>query len=213
MKKLLFLLLCLPAVQVLHAQSGKYEAAMKAGIAKLDQAMQEGSFTDLGNTFERIGVAEKSQWLPYYYAAYCQVMNAYMEKDKSKVDAIADKAEALITTAETLAGSANSETHVIRSMIASSRMMVDPQNRWMQYGQVSATHMEQAKQLDPANPRPVYLEAQSKFHTPEQFGGGKSVAAPIFEKSISMFRVYKPETELHPAWGMNAAQYFLAQCK
>ncbi len=213
MKKCFLLLsLLLPALSMV-AQSDKYKTAMVQQIAKLDGAMQNGGFTDLANSFERIGDAEKEQWLPYYYAAYCQVMNGFMEKDKSKVDPLADKAEALITKAETIAGGPNSETEVIRSMIASSRMMVDPQSRWMQYGQVSAGHMEKAKQQDPANPRPVYLEAQSKFYTPEQFGGGKAVAAPIFEKAIAMFDQFKPASEIHPTWGKSAAQYFLSQCK
>ncbi|MEJ7671851.1 MAG: hypothetical protein WKF59_03885 [Chitinophagaceae bacterium] len=64
-------------------------------------AMQNRNGKELANNFERIADAEKTQWLPYYYAAYCNVMNAFMEQDKTKVDAIADKAEELITKAET----------------------------------------------------------------------------------------------------------------
>lgn len=208
----LFLSFLLPAMGLL-AQSEKFNTAMQQQIAKMDGAMQNGSFGELANSFERIGDAEKNQWLPYYYAAYCQVMYSFAEKDKSKVDALADRAEVLITKSETIAGTDNSEINVIKSMIASARLMVDPQARWMQYGQVSASHLEKAKQMDPSNPRPVYLEGQSKFYTPAEFGGGKTVAAPIFEKALLMFDSFKPATELHPAWGKAAAQYFLSQCK
>ena len=65
-------------------------------------------------------------------------MKAYTEQDKTKTDAIADKAAQLITKAEEIIGKENSETDVIKSMIASSRMMVDPQSRYMQYGQASS---------------------------------------------------------------------------
>ncbi len=95
-------------------------------------------------------------------------------------------------------------------MIASAHMMVDPQSRYMQYGAASAESMKDAQELDPTNPRPVYLEAQAKFYTPAAFGGGKDVAKPLFEKAIKMFDTFKPATELHPSWGKSAAQYFLA---
>lgn len=194
------------------AQSDKYQAAMKQNIDELETAMQSGSMPDLANKFERIADAEKTQWLPYYYAAYCNVMLAFMEQDKSKTDGIADKAEQLIKKAEELAGGENSETCVIKSMIASAHMMVDPQARWMQYGQTSSLHITKAKTLDPNNPRPLYLEGQAKFYTPEQFGGGKAPAKELFTKALEMFDKFKPATELHPAWGKSATNYFLAQC-
>ena len=192
------------------AQSDRYAPAMKKNIALLDSAMQKGNAKELANTFERIGDAEKNQWLPYYYAAYSLILTTYTEKDKSKIDPIADKAEELILKAEAIAGTENSETAVIKSMIASAHMMVDPQSRYMQYGAASASNMEKAKALDPTNPRPVYLDAQAKLYTPEAFGGGKSVAKPVFEKAITMFDTFKPASELHPSWGKSMAQYFLA---
>ena len=193
-----------------YAQSDKYVPAMKKNIAMLDSAMQKGNAKELANNFERIGDAEKNQWLPYYYAAYSLVLTTYTEKDKSKIDPVADKAEELITKAEAIAGKENSETAVIKSMIASAHLMVDPQSRYMQYGAISASNIEKAKALDPTNPRPFYLEAQAKLYTPEAFGGGKAIAKPVFEKALAMFDTFKPASELHPAWGKSAAQYFLA---
>ncbi len=197
----------------LLAQSEKYTAAMKQQIAKLETAFESNEFPQLANSFERIGEAEKTQWLPYYYAAYCTVMNAFLSNDKSKMDGIADKADALLSKAEDIAGKPNSETFVIRSMIASAHMQVDPQNRWMEYGKTSAENIEKAKQADPGNPRPVYLEGQAKFYTPEAFGGGKAVAKPIFEKALSMFPTFKPAGELYPTWGKSSVEYFISQCQ
>jgi hypothetical protein len=212
MKQIITFALCIIIAGPLTAQSDKYNTAMKKNIAELESAMQKGGYPDLANSFTRIAEAEKTQWLPYYYAAYCTVMNAFMETDKSKTDGIADKAEELIKKAEDLAGGENSETCVIKSMIASAHMMVDPQARWMQYGQTSSLNITKAKALDPANPRPVYLEGQAKFYTPEQFGGGKAPAKTLFEQAIEMFGKFKPASELHPAWGESATKYFLAQC-
>ena len=195
---------------MLFAQSDKYLPSMKKNISMLDSAFQKGNFKDLANNFERIGDAEKLQWLPYYYASYCTVMSAFTEKDKTKSDAIADKAEELIIKAEGLAGKENSEIDVIKSMIASAHLMVDPQTRWMQYGKASSENIEKAKALDPTNPRPVYLEGQAKFFTPESFGGGKEPAKVLLEKALVMFDAFKPQTELDPAWGKSSTLYFLS---
>lgn len=211
MKKSLLCIALVLSAATLFAQNEKYTNAMKANIAQLDTAIVKGNMAELTNNFERIAEAEKTQWLPYYYASYAAVMNAFLEKDKSKTDGIADKAEQLIKKAEELAGSENSEICVIKSMIASSHMMVDPQTRWQQYGQSSSMHITKAKALDPANPRPVFLEGQAKFYTPESFGGGKAPAKELFIKAMQMFDTFKPETELHPNWGKASTQYFLAQ--
>ena len=91
----LIICLCITA----FAQSERYAPAMKKNITMLDSALQKGNAKELANNFERIGDAEKTQWLPYYYAAYSNILITYTEKDKSKIDAMADKAEELITKA------------------------------------------------------------------------------------------------------------------
>ncbi len=207
---LLFLTVALSST-LLFAQNEKYVQAMQSNIAQLDSALMKGNIAGLSNNFERIGDAEKNQWLPYYYASYCTVMGAYMEQDKNKTDGIADKAEQLIQKAETIAGKENSETCVIKSMIASAHMMVDPQARWQQYGQAASVNIAKAKELDPANPRPVYLEGQAKFYTPESFGGGKAPAKELLNKALQMFDTFKPQTALHPSWGQVSTKYFLSQ--
>jgi N12 class adenine-specific DNA methylase len=210
MKKTILLVLIIFSFTTIFAQNEKYVTAMKKNISLMDSALQKGNMKELANNFERIAEAEKTEWLPYYYAAYCTVMNAFMEKDKTKTDAIADKAEELITKAETIAGKENSEIEIIKSMIASSHMMVDPQSRFMKYGPASSEHLQAAQILDPTNPRAVYLEAQAKFYTPAAFGGGKSVAKPLFEKALAMFDTFMPAGELYPLWGKSSTQYFLS---
>jgi hypothetical protein len=209
----LVLFLCsvlLPAAAV-FAQSAKYLDAMKLNVGQLDTAHSVPSFLDLGNRFERIADAEKTQALPYYYAAYCTVMTDLTGTDKSRADEIADKAETLITKAESL-DKPNSETSVIRSLIATAHMMVDPQNRYMQYGAASSEAIKKAEQLDPSNPRPVLLEGQAKFYTPEAFGGGKEIAKPLFQKALTLFSAFKPASDIAPRWGQHATEYFLSMC-
>ena len=126
---------------------------------------------------------------------------------------MADKANELITKAETILGKENSETDVIKSMIATAHMTVDPQSRYMTYAPQISENIEKAKSLDPTNPRPYLLDAQNKFYTPEQFGGGKEVAKASFDKANVLFNNFKPESDLSPSWGKSSLDYFLAQYK
>jgi hypothetical protein len=213
MKKLFLFAVITCFASLAFAQSDKYIAAMKANISQIDSMMGKGNGAELANNFERIADAEKTQWLPYYYAAYCTIMQGYAEKDNSKKDAIADKAKQLIDKAESILGKENSEIDVIKSMIATTHMTVDPQSRYMTYGAEISEHLEKSKSLDPTNPRPVLVQAENTFYTPEQFGGGKDAAKPLFDQASKLFDAFKPETELSPNWGRSAITFFLSQYK
>lgn len=213
MKKLLLLAMTIFLAAVSFAQSDKFINAMKTNIAQLDSIMTKGNAVELANNFERIGNAEKNQWLPYYYAGYCTLMNAYSEKDVTKKDAIADKAEQYIATADSIFGKENSETNVLKSMIATVHMTVDPQSRYMTYVPQISEFLGKSKSLDSTNPRPVLVEAENTFYTPEQYGGGKDAAKPLFDKAKALADQFKPESEISPAWGKSAIAYFLSQYK
>ena len=129
-----------------------------------------------------------------------------------KIDPLADKAQELISKAEALTKE-NSEIYCLKKMIATTRMMADPMNRYMTYGPVAAEALQKAKSLNPENPRVYLLEGQDKFYTPEQFGGSKTEAKALFEQSLKKYDSYKPETDIHPQWGKSQVLYFLGQIK
>lgn len=212
MKKLFLIALVSLSVKGTFAQSEKYLAAMKSNIAAIDTSFKNpADLLNLANKFERIATAEKNQWLAYYYAALCQVNYTYMEQDKSKVDAIADKATELINKADSLQPN-NSEISCIKSMIANSHLMVNPMQRYMEYGPEAASYIEAAIQQDPTNPRPEYLKGQGLKYTPEQFGGGCKNAKPVLEASLGKYNIFKPASDIHPNWGKQRVELLLTEC-
>ncbi|HQQ99559.1 MAG TPA: hypothetical protein PLA61_01910 [Ferruginibacter sp.] len=213
MKKIILAVAFLYAATAVSAQSERYMAAMKNNIAAIDTSFRNpANLLSLANNFERIANAEKNQWLPYYYAALCQVNYAYMEQDKSKIDAIADKATLLIDKADSLSPD-NSEISCVKSMIASSHMMVNPMQRYMEYGAEINLHLDAAMKQDPNNPRPEYLKGQGLKYTPEQFGGGCATAKPVLQASLDKYNAFKPASELHPNWGKQRVELLLGECK
>ncbi|HMU08470.1 MAG TPA: hypothetical protein PKC54_00570 [Ferruginibacter sp.] len=213
MKKFMLIIAVILTTANVFAQSDRYIAAMKNNIAAIDTSFRNpANLLSLANNFERIATAEKNQWLAYYYAALCQVNYTYMEQDKSKIDAIADKATALIDKADSLQPK-NSEISCLKSMIASSHMMVNPMQRYMEYGAEITAHLEDAMQQDPLNPRPEYLKGQGLKYTPEQFGGGCTAAKPILQSSLDKFNTFKPASDIHPNWGKQRVEKLLSECK
>jgi hypothetical protein len=191
------------------AQSDKYMQAMQKNIALLDSAKSIDQLQSLAGTFDRIGDAEKTQWLPYYYAALAQTWIGWNPQVTDK-DANAQKINAYLAKAEAI--DKNAETYAVENMAATQQMLVDPQTRWATNGKDAATSLQKGMAIDPNNPRLYYLQAMSLLGTPSQFGGGKDKAKPVFEKSISLFKSARPKP-LYPAWGLPQAEQGLSQCQ
>jgi hypothetical protein len=202
--------LCVLAISA-FAQSDKYQKSMESNIALLDASKTSDEYTSVAATFERIGDAEKTQWLPYYYAALANIWKGFTDSKADK-DAVAEKADALIVKSDAIAPD-NAEIFLLKSMTATLRLLVDPPSRWQQYGAAVNENREKAKQLDPNNPRVYFLEAQNLFGTPKEFGGGKDKAKPLFEKSLELFKTYKPLNSLYPNWGQQSSEQMLEQTK
>lgn len=220
MKKVLFLLLAVTAFTAANSQSEKYVKAMESKVAMLDSNNTPDAWKDLANAFERIGDAEKTQWLPYYYASFCNVMAGYglmpqdgsMGDNSAAIDPVADKAEQLINKAAELAGE-NSEVYCIKKMVYSLHMMGNPMSRYMTDGTKASEALAKAKSLNENNPRIYILEGQDKYYTPEQYGGSKDEAKKLFEKANEIFMVSKPGSSIEPQWGRNQVSYLLSQYK
>ncbi len=191
------------------AQSAKYTQAMQKNIPLLDSAKTVDQLQSLAGTFDRIGDAEKTQWLPYYYAALAQTWIGWMPATTDK-DANSQKINAYLAKAEAI--EKNAETYAVENMSATQQMLVDPQTRWATNGKDASAALQKGLALDPNNPRLYYLQAMSLFGTPPQFGGGKDKAKPVFEKSIALYKSAQPKP-LYPTWGQKQAEDMLAQCQ
>ena len=189
----------------------KFTTAMTATLDKMKSAKSPADFLTAANQFERIAAAEPQEWLAPYWGAFAYMTLAWINTGQGdKMDEYLEKAESLLASAEKL--NANDETATLAAYIAQARMMVDPQSRWQTYGPKASGGIAKAKSLNPANPRPYFLEGQSLFYTPEQFGGGKAAACPVLKEAEKKFATFKPASPLHPAWDEARLNELLAEC-
>ncbi len=203
-----------------RAGSEQYRQAMSAALNSLKTQSDKtnaAEFMALANQFERIAGAEPKEWLPRYYAGLMYVYAGFRGKTETDKDKFLDQADANLKAAEAIAGSAGGagkdELAVLKAYIAQSRLVVDPMNRWQQYGPLFQAGLEEAKALNANNPRIYALEGSSLMYTPEQFGGGPGAACPILKQAAEKFTQFKPLSDLHPAWGQPQTESMLAKCK
>ena len=186
-------------------QEDRYTSAMKSAIEMMDQASDAGEYVESANQFERIATAEKTRWMPYYYASYSLVVMSFDESDGGQKDLILDRAQELLDRAMELEP-AESELHVLQAFIFPSRIMVDPMGRCMIYMEKMFGSLEKAKSLNPENPRSYFLEGVNKLNLPPSMGGGADVAKPILEEALVKFEAFTNEDPLWPGWGEEATR-------
>ena len=210
MKKLLFAM-CLMTGIIAFSQTA-YDKVMTEKIASIEKHQTADEFTALANDFKRIGDKEKTQWLPYYYAAFSTIQKGRLAMREGKVadlDPIAADAQKSLDLAMDLSKD-NAENLILQKMIHGLKMMVDPQARFMSEGMLAADALSKAEKIDAGNPRITLMKAEDTYFTPEQFGGSKARGLELFQKSLDQFKIYKTKSALDPNWGKGEAEYFLA---
>jgi len=205
MKHILIIISFLAIAINSNAQDKNYESAMLGNLELLDQARSQEDYLKCASRFERVAAAEKSLWLPYYYAAYSLVVMSFDEGDGAKKDLILDRAQGLLDKALVLQPE-ESELHVLQAFLYPSRILVDPMSRGMQYMELIYETLEKAKASNPENPRIYFLEGVNKANLPPSMGGGPEVARPILELALAKFEAFEAKNSLWPQWGEEAVK-------
>ena len=172
-------------------------------LEKLDQANDREKLLECASQFERIALAEKNHWKPYYYGCYALTMLSYDEPNGTARDALLDRAQKMLDSAFSIAPE-ESELHVLQAFLYPSRILVDPMNRGMIYLEECFRSLDRAKKLNPDNPRAYFLEGVNRLNMPPSMGGGVETAKPEFITAREKFAEFQSEDPLWPDWGEEA---------
>lgn len=208
--KLILLLTIVCAIS--NAQNKAYNDAMIQTIEQMNNNSENENYKKCADKFERIAIAEKNEWLPYYYGCYASILMSFNESDGVNKDKILDRAQQMLDAAFTITKD-ESELHVLQAFLYPGRILVDPIGRGMIYMEKCFTSLEKAKSLNPENPRTYFLLAINKLNMPPSMGGGPEVAKPIFLEAEKKFKAFQSDDPLWPAWGEEANRAELSKIK
>ena len=210
MKNSILTLTLLLAANIMIAQ-GNYEKGISTGIEMLKKCNSTESANNCSNYFERVAEANKNEWLPLYYAAYASLSSGFYEKDPAKKDELFLRGISFIDRAKSVEAN-ESEIIAIEAYLRLMYISNDAMKRAPSQTGEAIGLLEQAKELDPSNPRPWFVHGQNTFYTPEFFGGGVKNAKPLLEKADALYKSFKPKNELMPVWGNERCNKLLEEC-
>lgn len=211
MKKQICIGLLLLLAAHINALPDPYLELMKKSIILMDSAKSMQQLQQAANQFERIGDAMQEEWLPFYYAAYCHVQISHLEKKDRAKDLHVDKAVELNKRAEQISPE-NSEIFVMKGFILQAKMSVEPLVRGLKYNKECLGMFQEARKLDPENPRSYLWHGVNLYNSPVYMGGGKEKALPLLEMALSKFETYPMISEIHPDWGKDYADSIRMEC-
>ena len=215
MKNALLIIIATLFVVFSYAQNDPYQNAMSNALTKMEQSKSITDFQNVANAFNRIAQVATADWLPQYYVAYTNMTAAWLSLEKEAYDDY-DKyisaAQNAIETAKDI--SANEpEVYVLEAYIFQAKIMRNPMINGARYSSTIETLLNQAKELDPENPRAYYLMGQQLLNMPAFFGGGKDKALPEFEAAAKKFDSFSLASDIHPNWGAKANTSILSRLK
>jgi hypothetical protein len=200
-------IIALFVASVVSAQ-GQFEQ----GMGKALQTWKEGKPVEAVAQLERIASVEKTNWLPNYYIALINTTQAFGEKDKTKMLSLIEAAQKAQDVCNSLAQE-HPEVLVMQAMIHTANIVYDPMTNGQKLSGDVLYILNKAYKIAPENPRVVFQKASFEIGMAQYFGQDTKPMCAQIEKAIELFATFKPESALHPSWGLDRAQAELKNCK
>jgi hypothetical protein len=195
-------------VASLVSAQGQFEQ----GMGKALQTWNQGKPAEAVAQLERIASVEKTNWLPNYYIALINITQAFGEQDKTKMLALIEAAQKAQDVCNDLAMD-HPEVLVMQSMIHTASIVYDPMTNGQKLSGDVLYILNKAYKIAPENPRVVFQKASFEIGMAQYFGQDTKPMCAQIEKAIELFATFKPETALHPSWGLERAQAEFEKCK
>lgn len=203
----LITLIALFVASLLNAQQN-YEKNMQEALA----LWQTEKPTEAIAKFEIIAAAEKNNWLPNYYISLINTTYAFENfSNKIKFTNYIEAAQSAQDKANAIAPD-NPEILVVQAMIHTAWIVYNPEENGQSLSGVVLNIYEKAYKIAPENPRVVYNKATFEKGMAAYFGQDLSKMCAEIKKSIVLFANFKPESVLHPHWGLEQAKEEVATC-
>jgi hypothetical protein len=176
-----------------------YLKIMEKTVLKLDSAKSVNDLLNIRNQFERISSKYDKEWLPVYYTAYAEIQMAFYNPKGENNEMTLKAAKANIDRLSSFADADKSEVNTLYGYYYNALSMINPAVNGQKYFNNVISSYEKAMQLNPENPRPVFLLALYESFLPD-FIRSKRDFCEETGKAKDLYRKEKKTAE-KPCWG------------
>lgn len=209
------LIILIATVFVLRASAHSQD--LQPYVSQLDHAGSAVNYQQLAEQFGKLANDHPSNWLVWYYAAFCNAKTGWLlQDDGDRIEPFADKADQQIKMALSLLDTTKqkkelSEVYVIMSMVNRARVFINPMTYGKKYGPAASHYNQLAIQTNPNNGRALYLAGWEKYSTPKLWGGDKQKAKELLQQALQQLNAQSPND--NPHWGKKETEELLNKLK
>ena len=207
MKKLILVFgLALMTASIVNSQS-QYESGMQKAFG----LWQEGKSTEAVALFERIGQAEKDNWIPIYHAANVLIASQFQLEDQVMKNSMLEKAKGIIAEAHKRSPK-NSEITTLEGLLYTGYVAMDPGTFGMKYSPMIMQLHSTAVALDPNNPRALANKIEYEMGSARFFGNDLAPYCVKMKEILPKFENQKSDVPFAPSYGIERARQVAESC-
>ena len=194
-------------VGVLSAQS-KSSVELKEAVDLFNQHKN----TEAKVLFQKTFDSGNTNWLSYYYLSLMNATEALNNRnDLEKMKSLLDEAQMYQDKVNETEPN-NAEVLLVQALINTGWVVYNPLANGMQMTKDIEYMYQKALLLAPNNPRVILQKASYNIGKAKYFGQDISPYCDELAKSIELFTTFKPESDLHPNWGLDRAKEMYSNC-
>jgi len=212
MKRMTLLFVVMLIATVAMGQNEKYSQKMGKTLGLFASASSVEDFQDLANQFGVIAKVETEEWLPLYYEAHSYILMSFMDQlEASTRDAYLEKALASIENMEAIAPE-EAEAHVMKAFYYTGYLVINPPQRAMSTTPLIHAAIYRALDLEPSNPRALFLRISNEMGTASYFGDDTTPYCLQATELLESWDAYDIKSPIHPSWGKNETEGIVKRC-
>ena len=213
MKKIILSIAVMFVTLVSMSQKPEYLQTMGENLGQYATCQNVDDFQALGNKFQMIANAEKTEWLPLYYQAHCYILMSFIEQsDAAKKDSYLDVAEKLVDKLVEMVPT-EAEVFVLQAFYYTGRLVVNPMERGQEYAGLVGQANGKALALDPTNPRARMMKVQMDIGSAPYMGLDPKSFCPQAKELLASWDDFKPKSPIHPNWGKEQVEGIVKGCE
>lgn len=188
------------------------QQAYEKGMGKAFELWGNQKNDEAANLFERIGRAEKDNWLPFYYAAQIHIIKTFNTKDAEEIESRLKKAQNYLNEAKTFSKD-NAEILILEAMLNTAYVVYDGAKYGMTHSPKVEELYQRAKKIEPENPRATLYHAEWQMGAAKFWGKDPKAFCPEIEKAILYFEKESNTTPFYPDWGKDQIKRIQQNCE